>query len=149
MNDERQRLYEYMGTERVNVEIMFARPDDDEPIITCRLREWSAGRNAQRMILAGGRTVDEAIAYAYTGLLENNWIPLDWRVRAPYVGAVYGVVTPPVPIRRPIALNAILAHQPELFPIDDPSWRTNVPQQGAQEQPQRKSSKDKGQQTAG
>lgn len=141
MNTERQELYLRMGTERVNVEIMFPRDDDDDPVISCRFREWSAGRNANRMILAGGRTVDEAIAYAYTGLCDNQWIPLDWRLRAPGVGTVYGVITPPVPIRRPIRASAIVDDD-DLWGLTDQSQPTvNVPQNGAQGQPERKDRK--------
>lgn len=148
MNAERQELYVRMGQERVNVEIMFARDDDEDPVISCRLREWSAGRNAGRMILAGGRTVDEAIAYAYHGLCENHWIPLDWRLRAVGVGTVYGIVTPIVPVRRPIDVSAVLRHDDDWLTADLPDTGGNGPQNGAQRDPQRNSTKRQRQPTA-
>lgn len=148
MNAERQELYVRMGQERVNVEIMFARDDDEDPVISCRLREWSAGRNAGRMILAGGRTVDEAIAYAYHGLCENHWIPLDWRLRAVGIGTVYGVVTPIVPVRRPIDVSAILRRDDDWLEAEVPDSRGNGPQNGAQRDPERKNGKRQGQPTA-
>lgn len=143
MNAERQELYVRMGQERVNVEIMFARDDDEDPVISCRLREWSAGRNAGRMILAGGRTVDEAIAYAYHGLCENHWIPLDWRLRAVGVGTVYGIVTPITPVRRPIDVSAVLRQDEDWLAADLSDSAVKVPQNGAGSDPQRNSSKAK------
>jgi hypothetical protein len=143
MSTERQRLYEYMRSERVNVEIMFPRLDDEEFVITCRFREWAVGRNAGRMILAGGRTVDEAIAYAYVGLLEGTWVPMDWRARAPYIGTVARVSETPTPIRRPLDVQSLFDGQPELFPIDDGLSPVKVPQKGAQRGPQRNSTEDK------
>lgn len=147
MNAMQQELYERMGLERVNVEFMFARDDDVDPVITCRFREWSAGRNAGRMILAGGRTLDEALAYAYTGLCDNEWIPLDWRLRAIGVGVVSTVTPKLVPVRQPIDVRALLTGRDDDFLNDDTSPAVNVPQQGAGSQPKRNGSKDSRQPT--
>lgn len=142
MNAMQQELYERMGLERVNVEFMFARDDDADPVISCRFREWSAGRNAGRMILAGGRTLDEALAYAYQGLCENDWIPLDWRLRAVGVGVVTTVTPKLVPVRQPIDFRALLAGSSDDFLTDDTSPAVKVPQNGASDGPQRNRSKD-------
>jgi hypothetical protein len=137
-----------MGNERVNVEVMFARPDDEDPIISVRLREWSAGRNAGRMILAGGRTLDEAVAYAYNGLCDNAWLPIDWKLRAAFVGVVNSVMEKPIPVRPRIALSAILTDDDDPFLTDTLEPGGNVPQNGAQNGPGRNSSKDKSKPTA-
>jgi len=141
MNTMQQELYARMSLERVNVEVMFPRADDEEPVISCRLREWSAGRNAGRMILAGGRTLDEALGYAYMGLCENDWVPLDWRLRAVSAGVVNTATPIPTPIRRPVDMRALLRGDNDLFSTEDTLSPPNVPQNGAHGQPERKSSK--------
>lgn len=143
MNAMQQELYSRMGLERVNVEFMFPRDDEADPVITCRFREWSAGRNAGRMILAGGRTLDEALAYAYTGLCENEWIPLDWRLRAVGVGVVSTVTPKLLPVRQPIDVRALFTSPDLDFLSDDTSPAVKVPQNGTEARPDRNSSKDK------
>ena len=140
MNAMQQELYARMQQERVNVEIMFTRDNEQDPIISCRLREWSAGRNAGRMILAGGRTLDEALAYAYTGLCENEWIPVDWRARAVGVGVVHTLAPTPLPVRQPINLRDLLEADNTWDMIDVSSPAPNGPQNGAHKQPRRKDS---------
>lgn len=140
---ERQELYRRMGSERVNVEIMFARAEDEELIISCRLREWSAGKNAGRMILAGGRTLDEAVAYAYQGLFEGTWVPMDWKARAYGVGTVQGISAVPTPIRRPLDLRALVNEDAEWEVMPPMESGVNGPQNGAQSHPEGKSSKAK------
>jgi hypothetical protein len=144
MNGATQQLYTYMGSERVNVEVMFARPDDSDPVITCRLREWSAGRNASRMILAGGRTLDEAVAYAYVGLCDNSWIPLDWKLRAAFVGVVNSVFEKPVLVRPAFRVSDVLSDADEWDVVPVPLTPANGPQDGAQRGPRRKDSKEQG-----
>src|SRR5688500_17537286 len=81
-----------LSTERVNTGLMFV---DDEEMgfrVTCRMRPWKGSAQEGRMILAGGRTPHEALAYAYQGLFEDRWLSLDWRARASKVGVMVALV---------------------------------------------------------
>ena len=81
-------IYAEVAASRVNCEVMFEEATTEDPIITCRLRPWKGGRNANSMVLAGGRTMDEALYYAYVGLYRGHYIPMDWSARAVSVGLV-------------------------------------------------------------
>lgn len=81
-------IYAELAASRVNTELCFAEATVEEPIITCRLRPWKGGRNSNSMVLAGGRTADEALYYAYIGLYRGDYIPMDWSARAANVGLV-------------------------------------------------------------
>ncbi len=107
--DPRQDLYLAMTEERVNAEFMFVSLDDGTPIINCRLREWKRGNAADRMILAGGRNCDEALAYAYQGLIGNNWLSMDWSARAYNVGIVNMLQRPHLPVRQPVDVQRLLS----------------------------------------
>jgi len=82
-------IYAEIAASRVNCEVIFEEATSPSPIVTCRLRPWKGGRNSNSMVLAGGRTVDEALYYAYVGLYGGHYVPMDWSARADSVGLVY------------------------------------------------------------
>jgi len=81
-----------LSTERVNTELMFVDDEEIGFLVTCRMRPWKGSAQEGRMILAGGRTPHEALAYAYQGLFEDRWLSLDWRARASKVGVMVALV---------------------------------------------------------
>lgn len=82
----KEDIWSALSTERVNVEVMFVPDPISGLMVSCRIRPWKGGNNADRMILAGGASPDEAIAYAYFGLYRGRWIPLNWSQRATTLG---------------------------------------------------------------
>lgn len=82
-------IYAELAASRVNCELIFGEATTQDPVITCRLRPWKGGRNSNSMVLAGGRTADEAIYYAYVGLYGGHYVSMDWAARADGVGLVY------------------------------------------------------------
>lgn len=79
-------LYTCMATERVNIEFMFVEDESIGIIINCRFRPWKGGKDNGLMVLSGGRSLDEALFYAYKGLYERNFIALDWTARTVRIG---------------------------------------------------------------
>src|SRR5688572_10621587 len=75
------QVYACMATERVNCDIIFIEEENQGVFINIRLRPWKGGRRADSMVLAGGRTLDEALYYAYSALFQGLYIPQDWSAR--------------------------------------------------------------------
>lgn len=84
--DLREDVYALLAEGRVNIELMFTWSDESGSLITCRLRPWKNSEEDGNMILAGGRTADEALYWAGRALLNKQWINLDWRARANGIG---------------------------------------------------------------
>ena len=106
--DPIRALYAVMCDERLNVDFIFVPLDDGTPIINCRFREWKKGNATDRMILAGGRSLDEALVYAYKGLTDNVWLPMDWSARAYNIGLVNMLARPHLPVRERLAFDSLV-----------------------------------------
>lgn len=85
-NYTRSDMYQDLSTEKVNWDVMFQTTEPSNPVISVRARPYKTDRQTGRMVLAGGRTLDEAFAYAQLGLISAQYIPLDWSQRAIVVG---------------------------------------------------------------
>jgi len=95
------------------------------------------------MVLAGGYSLDEALALAYVGMVDQRWLPLDWAARATQKGVVLVLAVQDSPAPANDALKRRVA---ALFGerMTEPSaQRLNGAQNGAQEQPEQTSSKSK------
>lgn len=125
-------LYAVMCGERLNVDVIFVDTDEGVPIINCRFREWKKGNATDRMILAGGRSLDEALVYAYRGLVDNVWLPMDWSARSYNVGVVNMLARPHLPVRQPIAIDSVLRAVNSGHMTTGPQPVDSVRQNGAQ-----------------
>ncbi len=126
-------VYAMLAEARVNVELMFTNNEDDGFLITCRIRPWKAPVGSDRMILAGGRTVTEAVYWAARGYSENLWTDLDWRGRAMGVGVVH---PKPRLLQAPLPSLAPMMASDDLFPVDvdtEPQTPKKMRQKAAQE----------------
>lgn len=108
MEDPIRALYAVMCGERLNIDVMFVELDDGTPIINCRFREWKKGNATDRMILSGGRSLDEALVYAYRGLVDNTWLPMDWGARSYNIGVVNMLARPHLPVRQHLSVESLL-----------------------------------------
>lgn len=127
LEDPIRALYLVMCGERVNVEFLFVELDDGTPVINCRLREWKRGNASERMILAAGRSLDEALVYAYKGLSEAIWLPIDWSARAYEVGVVSMLARPHLPVRPPLPFDSALRAINQRNVTEVPHPADNVP----------------------
>jgi len=141
MDDDILDLYAAMALERMNIEFMFGPGRSGDVLITCRLRPYKQHRNADRMILAGGYSLDEALALAYVGMVDQRWLPLDWTARATQKGVVLVLAVQEVPAP---ANDALKRRVEALYGgrMTEPSAKhLNGAQNGAQEQPEQTNSK--------
>jgi hypothetical protein len=105
--DPIRALYAVMCDERINIDVLFVPLDDGTPVINIRFREWKKGNATDRMVLAAGRSLDEALVYAYKGLTENVWLPMDWSARAYEIGIVNMLARPHLPVRQPLPFDRL------------------------------------------
>ena len=140
MEDPIRALYAVMCDERLNIDVMFIALDDGTPIINCRFREWKKGNATDRMILAGGRSLDEALVYAYKGLTDNIWLPMDWSARSYNIGVVNMLARPHLPVRQSLAFDSLLEAANNnglgLF-SDEPPLSNPRPSQNGSKEPKR------------
>jgi len=80
-------VYESVMSMRVNVEFAFHHNEEGDLIVTCRLRPWKNTGENQKMMIGGGRTLDEALCFAVEAWLDGYYLPLDWSARAQRIGA--------------------------------------------------------------
>jgi hypothetical protein len=127
MNDlVRDDVYSYLSEEKVNIDLIFDWDEDRGLLINARARPWKNSANDGRMVLAAGRTVDEALLWTVRGLLNNRWIPLNWSRRCREIGIDKRLA--PIREENQVRRNPTLAQ--ELFTEPSESNDTNDQENG-------------------
>ena len=130
----RNDLYAFFSEEKVNLDLIFDWQEDRGLLINVRARPWKNAPNESRMVLAAGRTVDEALLWAARGILNNRFIPLIWNRRCVATGIDKRLTITPNQdhVRRTPVLAQELFQEPDV--TDNTENGTNGDYKAVQEQ---------------
>ena len=65
----------------MNMELLYNGSETESDPFGCRLRPYGKGWPADTMVLAKGKTIEDAVEAAYDKAVAGRFEPLDWRAR--------------------------------------------------------------------